>query len=191
MNQQGCIEIIIGPMFSGKTTELMRRLMRYTSIGSKILYINHSLDKSRTEGSFSTHNPLFNGYTSAISTIFTDKLPNSDEIIKFDIIAIDEAQFFENLGECIIYADKFHKRVILSGLSGDHTRNKFGNILDLIPKADSVNFLSAMCLKCAEGKIICEATFTYKCGGDNSIIEVGASDKYIPVCRFHYLELHK
>ena len=96
------IDLIIGPMYSAKTTELIRRLTIYAELGLKVLYINSGLDDRDTkEGEFfSTHNPTlqFTSLDSAkITSIKTQRL--NDILISacsFDIIGIDEAQLFSD-----------------------------------------------------------------------------------------------
>lgn len=192
------IELIMGPMFCGKTSEIFRRLFCDVSVGRKILYINHNNDnRSQTKESFSTHNPLYkDALVSEMNNITMwslNELPSCERIRDFHTIAIDEAQFFLNLEIVVDYADKENKRVIVSGLIGDFKREKFGKILDLIPKADKVDLLHANCIKCAKMTdipLVVPAYFTHRMINNDSQIDVGGSDKYIPVCRKHYLELN-
>ena len=65
------LEIIIGPMFSGKTTELLRELTGYNAINKKCIYVNSSLD-TREDNNFSTHNPLIKGLN--INSMKIDKI---------------------------------------------------------------------------------------------------------------------
>lgn len=76
------------------------------------------------------------------------------------------------------------KHVVVSGLDGDCFRNTFGDIIKLIPICDSVDKLTAYCNKCNDGTL---APFSKKIiQTSNSLIDIGGSDKYIPVCRHHY-----
>jgi len=77
------------------------------------------------------------------------------------------------------------KIVLISGLDGDYKRNKFGEILDLIPHADNLIKLNALCAICNNGT---EAPFTWKYSEyqTDSIIDISV-DKYIPLCRKHYI----
>ena len=91
------------------------------------------------------------------------------------------------------YAEKMGKRVIVSGLTGDSNRENFGNILTLTTKADKFDLLHASCIKCAEetnGRAL-DAIFTHRISNDMSQINIGGSDKYIPLCRKHYISLNK
>jgi thymidine kinase len=193
------IELIMGPMFCSKTSEIFRRLFCDISIGRKVLYINHGNDnRSETKESFSTHNPLYkDAVVSKMENIIMwslNELPSCEKIRDFHTIAIDEAQFFSNLEIIVDYAEKENKRVIVAGLVGDFKREKFGKIIDLIPKANSVELLYANCIKCAQTSdipLVVPAYFTHRIIDNNSQIDVGGSDKYIPVCRKHFIELNQ
>ena len=174
------IEIIVGSMFSGKSTELIRRCHRYECIGEKVLIINSILDTRCKNNEIQTHN------NQTHNAIKVDKLLhiNDNIIINSDVIGIDEAQFFEDLPSFLIKIEKFNKIIIIAGLDGDFNRNAFGKILECIPLADNITKLSAMCSICKDGT---PAIFSKKlvCNGD-TVIDVGAIDKYVAVCRKHY-----
>jgi thymidine kinase len=176
------IEIIMGSMYSGKSTELIRRCRRYECIGNKVKIINHSFDTRCDENSVQTHsNHVHEAYK-------TDKLLNIniDSLQNIDVIGIDEAQFFDDLPQFIDMIERTNKIIIVAGLDGDFRRQKFGKILDIIPKADCVTKLSALCSYCRNGTL---ASFTKKTNDSDDIIDVGASDKYVAVCREHYFAL--
>ena len=108
-----------------------------------------------------------------------------DTIRNVDSIFIDEGQFFTDLYTSVLsFVDVFKKHVVVSGLDGDATRNVFGDLIKLIPICDTVDKLRAYCNKCNNGT---PAPFTKKITNDSSLIDIGGSDKYIPVCRHHYL----
>ena len=81
--------------------------------------------------------------------------------------------------------DTYSKHVIVSGLDGDSERKPFGDILRLIPHAEKVSKLSALCLECNDGT---EAFFSKRLIYEDmsSQISVGSNDKYIAVCRKHF-----
>ena len=74
----------------------------------------------------------------------------TDDYINCDIIGIDEAQFFNDLKEFVLYSER-NKSVIISGLDGDSNREPFGQILDCIPLCDSVEKLTAMDMTSKDG----------------------------------------
>jgi thymidine kinase len=180
--QNGTLEIIIGNMFSGKSTELIRRINREKSIGKRIVVINYFDDNRYSDDSVATHdNVLIKSYKLKNLYDFPDYL-----IEQTDSFFIDEGQFFEDLyGFISELVDKHNKHVIVAGLDGDYRRKKFGFMLDLIPICDSVTKLKAYCKGCNNGTY---GPFTKKINGDaSSLIDIGSDDKYIPVCRTHFL----
>jgi len=179
----GRLEIIIGNMFSGKSTELIRRINRERSINKRITVINYSLDNRYSSDGISTHDMIsFNSLKLNNLMDFPFK-----EIDSVDSFFIDEAQFFSDLYVFVqLLVDIYSKNVIISGLSGDVKRCEFGQILKLIPLADTVDKLNAYCTVCNDRN---EAPFTKRIKSEDtdSQIEIGGSDKYISVCRYHFI----
>lgn len=171
------LEIIMGSMYSGKSTELIRRVNRLKSIGMRCLVVNHTND-TRVSGEFiQSHDG------NKISAIKTDDIMLVDGR-SYDAIAIDEAQFFMNLKPAVLLlVEKYKKHVIVAGLNGDYQRKKFGEILDLIPLADDVLFTKALCKTCCHpGR---PASFTKRMSCETERISVGSN--YRAVCRMCYL----
>lgn len=183
---QASIDIIFGPMFSGKSTETIRRLIIYHEMEMRVLYINNKLD-TRTEYSFSTHNKTIGQLP--FHAVKVSEL-NQVDVENYDVLAIDEAQFFKNLKETVLdWVENRNKIVIIAGLNGDAERKPFGDINNLIPYADKITKLSPFCIKCKKEKNkISEAIFTKKIVKLESIdnILIGGKDYYIPVCRGCY-----
>jgi thymidine kinase len=128
------IDIVFGPMFSGKTTETLRRLSIYHEMDLKVLYINSILDV-RNKESFSTHNQT-------IQKIPFDSLKTQDlkevNVDKYDVVAVDEAQFFPNLKEIVLdWVECKNKIVVISGLNGDFKRHRSFKIgrIRIFPRA--------------------------------------------------------
>ena len=103
---------------------------------------------------------------------------------------IEEAQFFGNdlIDFVLCASEKDSKTVIVAGLLFDCYREKFGFIIDLIPYADNVTHLKAICLECSKLGFENTAIFTKRLVDNKSQTLVGGSDKYIVVCRNHYLQ---
>ena len=184
-NKSGRIDIIIGSMFSGKSTELIRRINRYKVLGKKILVINHKLDQRYSENSISTHSNMM---LECLSIHKLNDITSNEEYLKeynaCEVLVIEEAQFFEDLYDVVVKAaDIDNKIVIVAGLDGDSNREEFGDILKLIPKCDSVKKLHALCVKCKDGT---SASFTKRLVKNNSQIYIGVSE-FIAVCRYHFL----
>ncbi|HSW77019.1 MAG TPA: hypothetical protein VLG50_08225 [Candidatus Saccharimonadales bacterium] len=180
------LELIGGPMLSGKSSLLLQKLSCDYAIGKKVLYINHTFD---TRGDlFSTHNPLFKQNVN-IPMIKCSVLPSLNDVMKYDTLGVDEFNFFDHIDEIKNYVDIGKKRVIVAGLVGDYKREKFGHLIDLIPICDQFDFLKAKCIRCAPQSI--DAPFTFKTNKNNTLIDIGGADKYIPLCREHYLACYK
>ena len=183
--ENGKLELIIGNMFSGKTSELIRRVNKLKSINKKILVVNFVNDNRYSTNSVASHDNL------KINCLKLDKLSNiTDNMIQqYDSFFIDEGQFFSDLYNSVInLVDNHHKHVVVSGLDGDSLRNPFGDMVKLIPCCDTVDKFTAYCVKCNDGT---PAPFTKKkiaeTGKSNkNVIDIGGTDKYISVCRNHY-----
>jgi thymidine kinase len=178
------LNIIIGPMFSGKTTYLLNELNKFSSINLNCLYINSCKD-SREDTNYSTHNPTI-GNSGDISSVKCNNLNNVD-ISTFDVIGIDEYGLFDNYNSLIIeWVEQKKKTVIVCGLNGDFLRRKFGYIIDLIPLANDVKVLNPYCQGCKDKSLISKAIFSKRITDDNNTISIG-KDNYKPVCRYCYL----
>lgn len=147
------LELILGPMFSGKTTTLLTRAK------GKTVVINHVFD-TRAKG-VRTHDGIES------DALKCNVLPFS---VDADTVLIDEAQFFESLDGVELLAPN----VVVAGLSGDYRREPFGRILELIPKADKVTFLTAKCTCGAP------APFTKRLSSENHLISIHSN--YVPKC---------
>ena len=173
--------VIFGPMFSGKTTEMCKSLTEMADIGFKVLLINHSFD-DRDVGPISTHNSTYTSLSRRVS--YTKSRDLDIDVSSFDVIGIDEGQFF---GERILVVREWvmaGKRVIISSLDGDFRMNNFGNVHELISICDpgGVVKLGAKCKKCLELGRLEDAGFTFRQVDGGDLIEIGGSDKYIPLC---------
>ena len=173
------LEIIMGNMFSGKTSELIRRLKRHQVILDKILVINSKKDTRNESEVLQTHDK------SIFSCVKTNNLMSvvgSDEYYNSDVIAVDEAQFFEGLRPFVEAALKEEKHVILAGLDGDFRQRVFGELLELIPLADDVTKLKALCMECMDGTL---GPFTKRTSSRMEQELIGECDVYRAVCRKH------
>lgn len=177
----GRLELIIGNMFSGKSTELIRRINREKSINKKILVINYADDNRYATNSIATHDQV------KVTSLKLKNLSdfNVNFIPQYDSFFIDEGQFFPDLYIFVkSLVETFRKHVVVSGLDGDANRDTFGEMIKLIPICDTVDKFHAYCNKCNNGVV---APFTKKINGTSTLIDIGGSNKYIPVCRYHYL----
>lgn len=177
-------------MFGGKTSELYRQLNLKVDLGLKVLYINSRLD-TRSDKPSSTHGSAGSYLSPSIETIKSEHLNNID-VSGYDVIGVDEGQFFENLDPIIDWVDALRKMVFLVSLDGGWDRKPFGRALELIPYADKVKKLRANCMKCLSEHKIIDAPFTgsHVNVGEKATIKQGGRDIYQALCRVHYLELH-
>lgn len=179
MSNVGYLELILGPMFSGKTTRLIEHYKAYKYIGKKIVVINYSLDVRYSTTMLSSHDHV------EIPCIFSKTL-HRELWQDADIILINEGQFFEDLAHSVVeMIEKYNKRVHVCGLDGDFKRHKFGTILDLVPFCDRVEKLSAFCSMCRDGTF---AVFSHRVSNEEAQIVIG-SDNYVPLCRRCYRQL--
>ncbi|XP_074271963.1 thymidine kinase a isoform X2 [Silene latifolia] len=179
----GQVHVIVGPMFAGKTTTLLRRIQSERHLGRNIALIKSDKDTRYELNSVVTHDG--NKYPCwALHNLssFRQKIGPS-AYNELDVIGIDEAQFFEDLYDfCETAADHDGKTIIVAGLDGDYLRRSFGSVLDIIPLADSVTKLTARCDVC--GKL---ANFTLRKTEETDTEVIGGAEVYMPVCRQHYM----
>jgi thymidine kinase len=188
----GKLEIIMGTMFSGKTSYLLNKIALFVELNLKVLYINIDFD-DRSELEFSTHNPIFNNVDFKNKNKMNENLTMSKvrdfsniNFESYDIIMIDEAHFFDDI---IKFTKKLldnKKHVIIATLIADYKGNKFGKVLDLIPICDEVVRLESYCIECSKQKKINKAIYSKRITKNKESIDIGGSDKYIAVCREHY-----
>ncbi len=188
-DKSGYLHIIMGPMFCGKTNRLLNELLCFDIVGAPVFYLNSSYD-TRTDEPFSTHHPLVKTLGNIRGAKTLHLMSFYEECKAYDVIGIDEAQFFTDLEEFVLaMVEREGKRVIVAGLSSNFKRERFGAILDLIPFADRVEKLSSLCIACTQKRKIKEAHFSYRlCKNDDGETLVGGKNEYVPLCRACYLE---
>lgn len=175
----GWVEAIIGPMFSGKSDELIRRL-KLAAIGFRyVVAFKPSIDSrfseinivSRTGANFESH-PL--------------NLEDAERVLKstnwgsYEVVGFDEAQFFGPylIDICNELADA-GKRVIVAGLDTDYEGKPFETVTGLVCTAEYVDKLLAVCVSCGE-----PANRTHRTVKMADRIAVGDADLYEARCRF-------
>lgn len=175
------LELIIGPMFSGKSTKLIHKIQLARSIYKKVIVIKPSIETRYGEDKIFSHSLQSE---ICLSSSYLQTFDN--DIHLFDLIVIDEGQFFPDLKKYVLkWVETDKKNVLVGGLDGDSERNPFGQILDLIPYSDKVKKLSSYCKLCNNGTL---AIFTKRLIPHDEQIQVGGSNIYMPLCRKHYLE---
>ena len=180
------LKLVLGCMFSGKSTEIMRIINRLDTIDDRYLLIKNQIDQRYSSNMVCTHNFI---QRKCLSVKYLMPLLETDDYKNANYIIIEEAQFFEGLEEFVRKAvDIDKKNVIVAGLDGDSDRNHFGEIHKLLPLCDDVVKLKAFCAECRNGK---EGVFSKRIVQEEGQMCVGAMDKYMAVCRDCYLKKDK
>lgn len=177
------LKIIIGPMFSGKTSALLEVYKKAMFCNKKVMVINYSHDKRYSDTELSTHDlkMIPCTQTTKLGELFDiyNKVDRA-EILKQDIILINEGQFFSDLFEWVSYIIENHPiHIYVCGLDSDFEKKKFGTIVDLIPIADSVEKLTSWCVICKNGT---PAIYSHRLSNETQQCIIGSSN-YIPLCR--------
>jgi thymidine kinase len=182
---QGYLEIVLGPMFSGKTAYLMD--VYEAHIGDyDIVVVNHSSDtryNRDNESNMHTHD----GRT--LPCLYTTRLVDleSNMVVRGKsrptIYLINEANFFTDLVPYVLnQIEKENNVVYVAGLNGDFQRNTFGTLLNLIPYANKIVKLSGKCSACNR-----DSQFSYRVDKTNLDQALVGTDDYLPLCRGCYL----
>ncbi|KAL3509991.1 hypothetical protein ACH5RR_029392 [Cinchona calisaya] len=185
IHDSGEIHVIIGPMFAGKTTALLRRVKSESDSGRNVVLIKSSKDTRYAIDAVVTHDGVkFPCWSLPDLKSFKQKF-GDDAYEVLDVIGIDEAQFFDDLYDfCCEAADLDGKTVVVAGLDGDYLRRSFGSVLEVVPLADTITKLTARCELCRK-----RAFFTLRKTQETKTELIGGADVYMPVCRQHYVNL--
>lgn len=177
------IHLITGCMFSGKTSALINIAKMQKLLGKNVVIINYAGDTRYSSNSIiKTHDNIsFDCVPCNKDMLLT--ILNTEQIKKAAVICINEGQFFSQLVYFSTKACEQLKDVYVCGLDGDYLKRPFGEILNLIPHCESVCKLHALCMSCKNGN---PASFTKKLTNSDMLIEIGATETYMPVCRLCY-----
>jgi thymidine kinase len=178
-NRKGCIEVICGSMFSGKTEELIRRMKRAQFARQKVEIFKPAIDTRYDAVKVVSHdsNSIHSTPVQASSNIL---LLASD----VDVVGIDEAQFFDAglPGVCTQLANS-GVRVIVAGLDMDYLGKPFGPMPALLAIAEHVTKVHAICMRC--GNI---ANHSHRITDDAALVVLGETNNYEPLCRDCFTE---
>ncbi|MGD9694658.1 MAG: thymidine kinase [Thermoleophilia bacterium] len=180
--QGGWVEIVCGPMFSGKSEELIRRLTRATIAGQRVELVRPSSD-TRGPDELVSH---------AGRRMRARRLGHLDELrrVEADVLGVDEVQFFPfEIVEIIDELAGSGMRVVCSGLDMDYRRRPWPVTQSLMARAEFADKLQAVCHRCGG-----PATLSQRLDEDGSpasesgpAIEIGAGGRYEARCRGCYL----
>lgn len=184
MNGKGYLKLYLGPMFAGKTSAIVQNYRRYIRAMKRVIVVNHAFDTRYSESHLSTHDGI------EIPCVFATKLDTLTDTIRsdYDVVLINEGQFFQDIYETtLLWTEKLSKMVFVCALDGDSNREPFGDILRLIPCADTYEKLTSVCETCGNN-----APFTYRNPetSNGEKIQIGVSE-FRPLCRMCFLEAAK
>ena len=181
MNGRGYLKLYLGPMFAGKTSAIVQNYRSYIRAKKRVLVVNHAFDTRYSESNLSTHDGI------EIPCVFATELSHVTEMIRedYDVILINEGQFFPDIYDTsLLWTEQLSKMVYVCALDGDSNREPFGDILRLIPCADTYEKLTSICENCGSN-----APFTYRdpALSNGEKIQIGVSE-FRPLCRGCFLD---
>ncbi len=190
MHPEGFLEVITGPMFAGKTTELIKRIERQIFAKRKAALFKPSIDNRYSESEVVAHNGL--RYDAFVIPTDEEGVKTIEEITKrerFEVIGVDEVQFFpmsivgmlDELADSGVY-------VIASGLNLDFKGDPFPVTRELLVRADNIVYLTAICTVCGTLATRTQRLINGKPAPRNSpVILVGGRESYEARCRRHHI----
>ena len=171
----GWIEVVVGPMFSGKSEELIRRLRRAEFARQRVQIFKPAIDQRYADNEIVSHNGL---------GIASDNVTKAAEIMdkvqpRTEVIGIDEAQFLgEEVVEVCTKLANLGMRVIVAGLDTDYLGRPFEPMPRLLAVAEEITKLLAICVRCGN-----PAVHTQRLVESEELVVVGASGIYEARCR--------
>jgi thymidine kinase len=171
----GCIEVICGSMFSGKTEELIRRLRRAQIARQHVQIFKPRIDERYSDDHLVSHSDM---------RIKSEVVGSSAEILerldgRADVVGIDEGQFFDpRLVEVCSHLANLGKRVIVAGLDKDYLGKPFEPMPQLMAVAEYIEKTLAICMKCGD-----PANYTQRLVESSTRVLVGTAGTYEARCR--------
>ena len=183
--KNGYLELILGPMFSGKTSTLKKVYDQCMYCNIPVMVINYSADKRYSSGDvMSTHDKIM--IPCIMANTIAEILDNHGEKVNnTEVILINEGQFFSDIERVIPLVEELNKRVYICGLDGDFQKNKIGSLFELIPYCDNICKLKSLCSECRDGT---PGLFSYRITNEVDQVVIGV-DNYKPLCRVCYRRL--
>ena len=193
--------IVLGPMYSGKTSELIRLAERYRIAGKRVLVVKYAEDSryvpehdgsgsgSETTATMGTHNGRF---LDAVAANTLQEIVDKGLLEDHDVICVDEVQFYPDSALVVTWADA-GKTVVASGLSGNYLREQFSGMPHLIANADCIEHLTSICMQCKKDGASFSALRQDIQGGGGAEAEaaatkfIGGAETYLALCRSCYV----
>ncbi len=171
----GWIEVVCGPMFSGKSEELIRRLRRAEIARQRVQIFKPGIDQRFSQDHIVSHSDL---------KIRSESVKDSAEVmarvdVRTEVIGIDEAQFLgTGIIEIVVRLADMGKRIIVAGLDTDYLGRPFHPMPELLAVADDITKVLAICMQCGN-----PAKHTQRLVQSEDLIVVGATGMYEARCR--------
>lgn len=185
----GSITLITGPMFSGKTSEMIRRIKRHTvRIGrDKLVILKWDKDVRNREkrGELKNHDDDKIECIRVPKDLMSEEVQNVVNIGMAEVVGIDDAHFFKNLCEFCEQQANNGKLILVCGLNSNFKREPFKEMSKLFSKAEKIKKLNAICTICGSTK----ATFSKRTIESKDEFVVGGAESYTPVCRGCFLNI--
>jgi thymidine kinase len=177
----GRIEVITGPMFSGKSEELIRRLKRARIARQRVACYKPDIDLRYHRTAIASHSSQTHE-ACTVTNVEHLKAELFPQLQEFDVIGIDEAQFFDaSIIPLTVELVHLGKRILIAGLDTTFNAEPFGPIPALMAISDEVTKLSAVCMVCGA-----PAIHTQRLGQSQELVLVGATGLYEARCRIHF-----
>ena len=174
LHENGKIHLFIGPMFSGKTTRLRNSIQKLKNQNLKTILVNYNNKKYiKEESQLITHDLIREDCLSCEN--LTDILI---QLINYDVIGIDEGQFFSDLLEICDTLTRFGKIIFIAALSSNDQMKPYDNISNLIPFVDKIKLMKSYCFFCHK-----QAGFNLKIKKSKNIFIEERKENYKPVCK--------
>lgn len=180
------LEVIIGPMFSGKSTELIRKLTRAQIAGKKVIMF-----KPKVDDRYHDHMVVSHDGSSFPATV-VDVLSDIRDVLEedaYDVLGFDEAQFFnypfENYAQ--VLAQSGH-HVIVSGLSTDFMGRPWTSMIPLVFRADELHHLTAVCLQCGSDATRNQRIVNGEPATSGELTAIGGTESYEARCSKCFVE---
>jgi thymidine kinase len=180
----GYLKLILGPMFSGKSTKLIELIRKYKIINYQIMILKNAIDKRYSDNAEVVSHNKESEPCVALMSLFDIFVNNNLHCQYHDskVIFIEEAQFFGDLYEFVQKALLDDKIIFVVGLNGDSNQKNFGQIHKLLPICDDIELLKACCKVCMNET---PGIMTKRTVSREEQVHVGGGDEYIAVCRKH------
>lgn len=170
--------VFCGPMMSSKTTRLLAAVDRFRYKNLNVLAFKPNMDRRYTPDEISTHN---GGKIKAIVVSSGDEIVRYSQLVKPDVIAVDEAFMIDGSAEALIQLFREGITIVVSSIEMSSSCNVFLEIEKMLPWATCIEKCAAVCVTCGE-----DAYYTHRKIADLAEIAVGGAELYEPRCWRHH-----